>query len=82
MTDKLSSLFLICFIIFIMIEGYTDVTEFRTTTRILSENTADYKKYARAQSGEDIWLWENIFYGKKNGTIVESGALDGNNFII
>ena len=33
--------------------------------------------YAKSQSYEDIWLYENWFYGMKRGVILESGALDG-----
>lgn len=35
------------------------------------------RKYRRAQMGEDMYLYEHFFYGKKNGVMVESGALDG-----
>lgn len=31
----------------------------------------------RAQFREDLFLYENYFYGMRNGVIVESGALDG-----
>lgn len=40
----------------------------------------DYKPYSelsQAQDQEDIWLYENWFYGMKNGVIMESGALNG-----
>jgi FkbM family methyltransferase len=33
--------------------------------------------YHKAQFKEDIYLYENYFYGVTNGIIVESGALDG-----
>ena len=36
-----------------------------------------YVKFAKAQDMEDIWLFENWFYGMKNGIILESGALNG-----
>lgn len=32
---------------------------------------------SRAQDQEDIWLYENWFYGMQNGVIMESGALNG-----
>lgn len=32
---------------------------------------------ARAKDQEDIWLYENWFFGVANGIILESGALDG-----
>mmetsp|Transcript_27866 Transcript_27866/g.28127 ORF Transcript_27866/g.28127 Transcript_27866/m.28127 type:complete len:306 (+) Transcript_27866:39-956(+) len=49
----------------------------------LLNNSEDSKRYAEglkisyAQDKEDIWLYENFFYGKVNGVIIESGALDG-----
>ena len=33
-------------------------------------------------SGEDIWAYNNWFYNKANGTILESGALDGLKFSV
>lgn len=36
-----------------------------------------YAEFAHAQDQEDVWLYENWFYGMKNGVIMESGALDG-----
>ena len=42
----------------------------------ISETKA-YMEEARAQDQEDVWLYENWFYGMKNGVIMESGALDG-----
>eukprot|EP01031_Cornospumella_fuschlensis_P042130 gene42130-51445_t len=36
-----------------------------------------YLEVTRAQDQEDVWLYENWFYGMKNGVIMESGALDG-----
>jgi hypothetical protein len=36
-----------------------------------------YKSFSKAQDGEDIWLYENAFYRKRKGVILESGALDG-----
>ena len=38
---------------------------------------AALKKESRAQVGEDLWLYENWFFGMTNGVILESGALDG-----
>lgn len=46
----------------------------------LEQVSTDEKHYidiARAQDQEDVWLYENWFYGMKHGVIVESGALDG-----
>jgi hypothetical protein len=42
-----------------------------------SERTREYVQIGRAQDQEDVWLYENWFYGIKNGIILESGALDG-----
>ena len=43
----------------------------------LSNNEKPYADIARAQDQEDIWLYENWFYGMKDGVIMESGALNG-----
>jgi FkbM family methyltransferase len=40
----------------------------------------DDNKIHRAQEGEDIWAYENWFYGMTGGTIFESGSLDGFEF--
>jgi len=40
-------------------------------------NKSGYKKLAIAESQEDIWAYENWFYGMSNGTMLVSGALDG-----
>ena len=42
-----------------------------------SENGKPYVDIARAQDQEDVWLYENYFYGMKDGIIMESGALNG-----
>jgi hypothetical protein len=36
-----------------------------------------YANMSLAQSAEEIWLYENWFYGMTNGVILESGALNG-----
>jgi len=46
----------------------------------LSEDGKPYAYLAKAQDQEDIWLYENWFYGLKEGVIMESGALDGKLF--
>jgi len=43
----------------------------------VSSNGKPYKELARAQDQEDVWLYENWFYGVENGIILESGALNG-----
>jgi len=40
-------------------------------------NEMPWRNFSRAQDQEDIWLYENWFYGHSNGLILESGALDG-----
>ena len=34
----------------------------------------------RSQSGEDEYLWQNLFFGKTRGSFLEMGALDGELF--
>jgi hypothetical protein len=36
--------------------------------------------YSFAQDDEDVYLYENFFFGVENGVIMESGALDGKEF--
>lgn len=43
----------------------------------LSSSEKPYLDIARAQDQEDVWIYENWFYGMKNGVIMESGALNG-----
>jgi len=45
-----------------------------------SDEGKPYAYIARAQDQEDIWLYENWFYGMEAGVIMESGALDGKLF--
>ena len=48
-----------------------------------TKNLSDYTKYhqfSHAQDEEDVWLFENFFYGVEKGLILESGALDGIEF--
>lgn len=40
----------------------------------------EYLKVGRSQDREDVWIYENWFYGMTNGTILESGALNGETF--
>lgn len=48
----------------------------RLEDSIKSSYLTDPSKF-KAQDKEDLWLYENWFYGMKNGVIIESGALDG-----
>ncbi len=43
----------------------------------MSEDGKHYVDIARAQDQEDVWLYENWFYGMSSGVIMESGALNG-----
>ena len=52
---------------------------------VYDKNALLIKKYLqnhqighKAQYKEDLYLYENYFYGRVNGTILESGAYDGN----
>lgn len=42
-----------------------------------SESEKLWKDISQAQDQEDVWLYENWFYGMKDGVIMESGALNG-----
>lgn len=42
-----------------------------------SDMDKPYTDLAQAQDQEDIWLYENWFYGMEKGVIMESGALNG-----
>lgn len=44
---------------------------------VKEEEKIDYSVLSKAQDYEDVWLYENWFYGMENGIIMESGALDG-----
>lgn len=43
----------------------------------ISDEDKSWKEISTAQDMEDIWLYENWFYGMQEGVIMESGALDG-----
>jgi hypothetical protein len=45
-------------------------------SKSLAKQTS-YVDLSRAQDREDIWIYENWFYGMEHGVILESGALDG-----
>ena len=51
--------------------------EFSADLERVSNDGKPYKELARAQDQEDIWLYENWFYGVERGIIMESGALNG-----
>lgn len=42
-----------------------------------SEVLKSWNDLSKAQDQEDVWLYENWFYGLEKGIIMESGALDG-----
>ena len=54
----------------------------QTRALTLEETRAvgDYGARANAQFGEDVYLFENFFWGQAGGIILESGALDGVRF--
>ena len=37
----------------------------------------DWVDYSQAQDQEDVWVYENWFYGMEKGIVMESGALNG-----
>jgi hypothetical protein len=61
----------------------TTSEDWRAPARYSAElvNSADGKKpwkdLSQAQDQEDVWLYENWFYGMEKGVIMESGALNG-----
>eukprot|EP01041_Mallomonas_annulata_P001473 gene1473-2834_t len=50
---------------------------FNVNLRDRCEADRSWTESSKAQDQEDIWLYENWFYGMQNGVIMESGALDG-----
>jgi FkbM family methyltransferase len=44
---------------------------------LAAESTQEYAKFSKAQDEEDIMLYENWFYGMKDGLLLESGACQG-----
>jgi hypothetical protein len=42
-----------------------------------SESSRTWSEHSFAQDQEDVWLYENWFYGMTEGVIMESGALNG-----
>ena len=42
-----------------------------------SEAQRTWGEWSQAQDQEDVWLYENYFYGMERGVIMESGALNG-----
>lgn len=42
-----------------------------------SEKERTWSEWSQAQDQEDVWLYENYFYGMEKGVIMESGALNG-----
>jgi FkbM family methyltransferase len=59
---------------------FTHPWDWRETTPTFSSKLTKDTKYleiGKAQDREDLWIYENWFYGMTNGTILESGALNG-----
>lgn len=44
---------------------------------LAAESTREYLAFSKAQDEEDIMLYENWFYGMKDGLLLESGACQG-----
>lgn len=44
---------------------------------LAAESTREYLAFTKAQDEEDIMIYENWFYGKKDGLLLESGACQG-----
>eukprot|EP01041_Mallomonas_annulata_P003373 gene3373-6673_t len=42
-----------------------------------SKDSVHYRNISTSQDGEDVWAYENWFYGMDGGVILESGATDG-----
>ena len=61
----------------------TTTEDWRSPARYSADlvNSADgktpWKDLSQAQDQEDVWLYENWFYGMEKGVIMESGALNG-----
>lgn len=54
------------------------ISESSATFHFSSESIkTNIRKEAKSQWGEDIYLFENYFYGMVDGVVIESGALDG-----
>jgi FkbM family methyltransferase len=64
-------------------DGSHNGVEWKSPARVspellaLSEDSQNYQDWAQAQDQEDVWLYENWFYGMSDGVIMESGALNG-----
>jgi hypothetical protein len=57
--------------------SWRDPGKYNAELARIATETKEYVKIGRAQDQEDVWLYENWFFGVQNGIIVESGALDG-----
>lgn len=58
------------------IKNWREPATYSNNLAVLSKEKT-YKSLSRAQDQEDVWLYENWFYGMENGVIMESGALNG-----
>ena len=58
-------------------KDWRSIAVFDKDLKKLADKGKPYIELAQAQDMEDIWLYENWFYGMKNGVIMESGALNG-----
>lgn len=58
-------------------ENWRDAAKYSSELVISSQNDKSWKEVSQAQDQEDVWLYENWFYGMEKGVILESGALNG-----
>jgi hypothetical protein len=57
--------------------SWRDAGKYNSELARVATETKEYVQIGRAQDQEDVWLFENWFFGVQNGIIMESGALDG-----
>lgn len=58
-------------------EDWRKVAVVNSELKLKSSSDKTWIEYSKAQDQEDVWLYENWFYGMKEGVIMESGAIDG-----
>ena len=54
--------------------------KFNRNLEVETTKNGTWKQFSHAQDKEDIWIYENWFFGMENGLIIESGALNGDIF--
>lgn len=58
-------------------EDWRAPAKFSKELVVMSDTDKQYREISQAQDQEDVWLYENWFYGMDKGVIMESGALNG-----